>query len=218
MLQVPLFSTNISIIDIDASSWDKSSLVSDIEYNYKLSNYRNKWNDNSNLHHYFNDWDNNDYKKLNFDQLISIYDKEIKKFMTSVADSEKIFKWKWNIVNVTAYDNDQHMQIHDHLLGKTMYSAVHYISIPSNYSTINFINPLIALQYAHPTIEIISKCINNQDFKNSNFFSDWDLNVKEDTLVIFPSYLKHQVKPNKNNEVLHKLRIGVVLNIDIDED
>lgn len=218
MLQVPLFSTNISIIDIDASSWDKSSLVSDIEYNYKLSNYRNKWNDNSNLHHYFNDWDNNDYKKLNFDQLISIYDKEIKKFMTSVADSEKIFKWKWNIVNVTAYDNDQYMQIHDHLLGKTMYSVVHYISIPSNYSTINFINPLIALQYAHPTIEIISKCINNQDFKNSNFFSDWDLNVKEDTLVIFPSYLKHQVKPNKNNEVLHKLRIGVVLNIDIDED
>jgi uncharacterized protein (TIGR02466 family) len=170
------------------------------------------------LHHYFNDWDNANYKKLNFDQLISIYEEEIKKFMISIASDEKTLKWKWNIVNVTVYNNDQYMQIHDHLLGNTIYSAVHYISIPNNYSTINFINPLIALQYAHPTIEKISKCINNQDFKNSNFFSDWDLNVKEDTLIIFPSYLKHQVKPNKNKEELHKLRIGVVLNIDIDGD
>jgi hypothetical protein len=215
---VSLFSSKISVTKIDPSIWDKDKIVDDVNYNFNLNRYRNQWNGNSNLHHYFNDWDNASYKKLNFDNLIPIYDKVVENFLLSIPKNEKILKWKWNIVNLTVYQNDQYMQIHDHLLGKTIFSAVHYVSVPKNHSTMTFVNPLMALQYAHPIIESLSKHISNKDTENSNFFTDWDFNITEDTMIIFPSYLKHHVKPSNDSNELKKLRIGIVLNIDIDED
>jgi hypothetical protein len=213
--QHSFFQTAISTIDIDPQLWDKDQFINDVSSNYKVNPGRNCWNDNSDLHHYFNDWENLEYKKINFDNLIKVYQNAIDSFINSIPKNQTDMKWQWNIVNVTVYKNHQHMQIHDHFLGNTIFSAVHYVSVPQTHSKINFINPLLVSQYAHPLLENFTKFLDSKNISNSGFFSDWDFNVKEDTMIIFPSYLKHRVKSSPLESDSDELRIGVVINIDL---
>lgn len=212
-----LFHTDISKAYIDPTLWNKGRLIKDIEYNYNLDPTRNVWNDSSNLHHYFNDWQNPQFRDLDLSNLNPLYNKIISDHMNNIKlKDNKILNWKWNIVNITAYSHKQFMHTHDHFLGQTIFTAVHYVSVPNSHSYLNFLNPLVIAQYHHPLLETINSLLDNQYSKNSVYFSDWDQKLEEDTILIFPSFLKHQVKeaPKQNQE--EKLRIGIVLNIEID--
>jgi hypothetical protein len=66
----PLMRTNI-----DKTSYDKKSLISTIEKNFKLNKKRNLWDNISVLHHAYNDESNSKYHKLNFKALLPIYTK-----------------------------------------------------------------------------------------------------------------------------------------------
>ena len=214
---IPFFQTPLSIVHIDPNLYNKEEIVQTVLDNYSKSTYRNIWNDNSDLHHYFNDWSNPNYNRVDLTTILAVYDRVVKNFIDTITlDQNSGFKYKWNIVNITVYNQQQHMQVHDHFLNDCLYSAVHYLSVPDNHAWINFVNPLLALQYSHPTMEKFSKFLNNRDINNSTYFSDWDLNVKEDHMIIFPSYLRHKVKQPKVKSTDSKLRIGIVVNIDLD--
>ena len=57
----------------------------------------------------------------------------------------------------------------------------------------------------------IDECFNSTDIKNSFYFSNFKHKVKENSFIIFPSYLKHSIPKNEIDD----LRISVVVNITI---
>jgi uncharacterized protein (TIGR02466 family) len=211
---VPLFQTNITEIYIDPSLYDKERIVKTIYENYKKNSHRNNWDDNSDLHQYYRDWNNPNFLQINFDSLKKVYNHTFQSFIESISfNQDSIFKFRWEIANVTVYRQEQYMNVHDHLADSCVFSVVHYISFSDSHTLINFKNPLLALQYTHPIIEDYSNFLKNDEVQNSTYFKEWDVKPKEDFMLIFPSYLKHEVKRIKHDVEDPKLRIAVVSNI-----
>lgn len=213
---IPLFATNITEVYIDPSLYNKEEIVKTVYENYKKEPHRNLWDNTSDLHHHYNDWNNSKFSQPNLSKIKEVYNDVFNKFINSVSFEQNSFlRCKWNITNITAYNQEQFMSMHDHLLDDCIYSVVHYISLSDNHSPIVFKNPLLALQYKHPIIENYSKCLNSQDLQNSTYFDTWSIKPKEDSMIIFPSYLKHEVRKSTSNKKDTSLRIAIVTNINL---
>lgn len=209
---IPFFQTRVTKIHIDPSLYDKEEIIKTVYENYNKSPCRNVWDDTSNLHHYYDDWNNSKFSQVNLDRIKKVYNHVFQKFIDSITFKQDLkYEYKWNIENITVYNQEQFMQAHDHLGDNCIYSAVHYISVSNNSAPITFINPLLAL----PEIEKTSKFLNPQDPQNSTYFAEWNIKPKEDYMIVFPSYLRHKVIASKNNEKDSKLRISVVSNIEL---
>lgn len=205
----PLYST---IIQPD--SYQKQEIIDTVLYNYSIDNNRNKWDDDSNLHHSYNDWNNEKFKEVDTTSLIDIYKNIIDSFLASQNFRKKI-KYKWAIENITAYNNSQFMREHDHLLENVIWTCVHYISVPKNASPLTFHNPLTFQSYGqHPGVKVLSDFVNTDNPLNSTYFHTFNYRIKEDEFLIFPSFLRHSVMPNPT---LDGLRIAVVVNINFVE-
>lgn len=216
MKHIPFFQTRLSEIHIDPSLYDKDNILKTVYENYNKSPCRNTWDNTSNLHHHYEDWENSNFSQVNLIKIKEVYGPIFQKFINSIPFKQNVsFDCYWNITNITAYNQEQHMRIHDHLLDNCIYSAVHYISVSNNSASITFTNPLLALQYEHPIIKKYSQFLNSQDDQNSTYFSTWDIEPKEDYMIIFPSYLKHEVKQKRKQNEDSKLRIAIVTNIDL---
>ena len=57
------------------------------------------------------------------------------------------------------------------------------------------------------------KALDSSNTNNSSYFTEWDYSVKEDELIIFPSYLYHRVKPSMFAD--SDFRIAIVTNLQI---
>lgn len=93
--------------------------------------------------------------------------------------------------------------LHSH--PNALLSGVYYVKTPKNCGTIVFKNP---------AADLIEKdwAFNNGDFLNFNVFNapEFYLESKENILYIFPSWLKHYVKPNMNKR---EERIAISFNL-----
>ena len=58
---IPLFPTMIYKFNIDPKLYDKQNIIDIVEKNYQKSNYRNNFDTNSDLHHSYGDFDNDNY-------------------------------------------------------------------------------------------------------------------------------------------------------------
>ena len=58
---IPLFPTMIYKFNIDPKLYDKQNIINVVEKNYQKSNYRNNFDSNSDLHHSYGDFDNDNY-------------------------------------------------------------------------------------------------------------------------------------------------------------
>lgn len=199
---------------ISPSSYNKQKYLDLITENYNRQPLRNKWSNVANFHHYYDDWDNNKFEKLDLNELRNLYGNIIDSFMSDQIMFSNVIEYTWNIVNVTASKNPQEMGMHNHLHRDENYtchfSAIHYMKIGENHSRTEFRNPLI-VGYTELTLGDIGRKLSPNQIENSSFFRNWSLNWSEDDFVIFPAYLDHSVP--KRKEETEDLRITVACNI-----
>lgn len=197
---------------IDPSLYDKDQIVSVIRQNYDKDKYRNHWQENvfnkSNMHHAYNDWNNEKFIKINFDRVLPLYQFHISEFLNTfqiVGD----YQYQFQIVNYTCYGSNQYMREHDH--SEFDFSAIHYLRYDEKYhSPTLFCNPIVWNNYSETLIsEKLHKGKDN--LYNSWLKNNYYIGCDEDDFIIFPGLLRHYV-PESNSE---ELRIAVVVNIKV---
>ena len=109
-----------------------------------------------------------------------------------------------NLIMTTAWINingpGAYNQVHDH--PKCMLSGVFYVKTPEDCGNIEF---------RHPSLSPISRDWSKKQEEYNKYTSPvWRFIPKENTLYIFPSWLDHQVFPNRSNED----RISISFNFD----
>jgi hypothetical protein len=209
---IPLFGFPVYIANINEQLFEKNQIISDIEHNYNLNKNRNLWDNESNLHHSYNDENNDLYKKINYDSLIPLYDNEIKKYVDNFKYKEKII-YKFSVVNYTCTTKSQYMKSHYH--NDSDFTAVHYLKYNQNYhkptffeNTNSYIN---FLPYLRPNLKNL---LDTTDLKNSWISKNYHFDVKENDMIISPSFLFHNVPAQSETD---ETRITIVLNITIDK-
>jgi hypothetical protein len=209
---IPLFGFPIHITNINEKLFEKNQIISDIEYNYGLNKNRNLWDTDSNLHHSYNDENNNSYKKINYNSLIPLYNNEIKKYIDNFKFKEKV-TYKFNVVNYTCTTKSQYMKSHYH--NDSDFTAVHYLKYNQGYHKPTFFENTNSyvdfLPYLRPNLKNL---LDPTDLKNSWILKNYYFNVKENDIVISPAFLFHNVPAQNETD---ETRITVVLNITIDK-
>ena len=205
-----LFGSPIYKTKIDPLSYDKENIIKTMKANYAINPIRNKWNNISNLHHMYNDWDNPEFLPLDTSSLIPVYEKHINDFMKTLKFRKGV-NYGWTIANFAI--NTKDMSPHDHLdqIEDTynMFSCTHYISYDKTaHATTEFSNSL-PLVYYPSHIKLFKDALDDKAIENSAYHETWALDTNEDDFVIFPSYLKHAVYPTKI-KTDHPRIVGVV--------
>ena len=91
-----------------------------------------------------------------------------------------------------------------HVHPNSLVSAVYYVKVPNNSGKLVFDNPISQHNFI-----ISSDAIQNFNTLNSSI---WSIQPNEGELVMFPSWLKHWVEPNRSEDE----RISLAFNIQID--
>jgi len=205
-----LFGFPVMITKIDKKSYDKKSIISTIEKNFKLNKKRNLWDKSSVLHHASNDFSNPKYHKVNFDTLIPVY----KKALTPMFNSMKTLSschFNFNIVNYTCLSESNFMASHIH--SKVDFTAVHYIQFDSKHHTPTvFENHLSHTEYIGELRPELFKILSSKPSSNSWAYRDWTLDVQEDDFCLSPAFLPHRIYPQTSK---NKNRITIILNISL---
>jgi hypothetical protein len=216
--RIHLFSPSIWQTIIPPSSYDKQEILKTIEENYKISSYRNEWGDvesRDNWHHTYGDEDNPKFKKVNLDKVNEQYGMVLEKFIEAMKPIIPI-NYYYRVSNITANKKNQSMRIHNHLskvqeTGKWVsYNAIHYMNFKKEHAGTKILNPSIFAQYPK-TFEHIADIFDSTIANNTELNDAAIMDVKEDDIVIMPSYLNHGV--DGANIDTDDLRITVVLNI-----
>ena len=160
----------------DLCKTDKSSVVS----NRGENSYQS-----SSLHPKF---------ELN-DEMIKL-SKEVENKSSEVSNNIG-FNSKVKIINYWANVNRKHCYNIDHAHQGSLLSAVFYVKVSKNSGRITFSNPnaLLMESYLH------GKNLNvNYDSVYYALSSIFTMEPKENSLIIFPSWLTHRVEPNGSDE------------------
>jgi len=207
---INLFGFPVVVAKIDKKSYDKKSIITTIEKNFKLNKKRNRWDKISVLHHAYSDFSNPKYHKVNFDTLIPVY----KEVITSIVKNMVLrtpWKFKFKIVNYTCLSNSHYMQSHVHT--GTDFTAVHYIQFDKKHHTpTTFENTLSHSLYGEHLRPELSKILSYGHPSNSWMCGTWKLNIEEDDFCFSPGFLKHRIDPQTSK---NKNRITIILNINL---
>jgi len=198
-----LFGFPVMGTKIDQKSYNKKSIISTIEKNFKLNKKRNRWDKQSVLHHAFKDFDNPKYHKVNFDTLLPVYEKVLGE-MFKKMDLRSTFRFNFNIINYTCLSKSNYLVSHVH--PGVDFTAVHYIQFDKKYHTpTTYENHLPCIDYVK--LQLI---LSNKHPTNSWAYPDWTLDIEEDDFCFSPGYLKHRIDSQASKT---KNRITIVLNI-----
>lgn len=209
---------------VDPSSYNKSELIDDIEKNYSMSPFRNKWGNLSNFHHSYDDENNQDFVTIDYDRLIPVYSEIIQDFVTNQLELSKAVSWRYTIDNYTCSKGGQSMNRHNHM--PSMFSAIHYVKFnPEQHLGTTFYNGNSYSEYTNAIYfgqNIKQFSANARNFfetktsNNSWLFEKWRFNVEEDDFIITPSLLSHAVEYS-NPDPSMDCRITIALNILLEE-
>jgi len=203
-----LFGFPAMSMKIDKNSYDKKSIISTIEKNFKLNKKRNLWDKTSVLHHAYNDFSNPKYHKVNFDTLVPVYKKALGAMfnnMTLLSD----YDFKCDIVNYTCLSKSNYMASHIH--SSSDFTAVHYIQFDKKHHTpTTFESSLPHVEYINRLNPQLTKILSNKDNLNSWAYRNWIIDTEEDDFCFSPAFLKHKIDPQTSK---NKNRITIVLNI-----
>lgn len=200
--------------NVDPKSYDRDTILRDIEHNYSLDSDRNKWDGNnylnSKLHHSNKDINNPKFKKINYKSLVPVYHKIFDGFCKTL-ELTSTFSYAFDITNYTAMKSGQYMRPHNHI-GDSDFTCIHYLKFnPKKHQSTVFHNAnhwADDYQYLRPTL-YKKLDINNE--KHSYLLKYYKLPTEQDTFVITPSSLIHEVPPFKSDE----LRVTLVINLQI---
>ena len=188
-----LFSCPIYKIRIDPNSYDKEKILNDIKYNKSLKNTRDSENGfgGLNIHHSYQDFGNEDFRPINYEKLVDVYQETFNEFFDKEIYTTKEFNWEFEIVNYLAITEGQWLPNHNHI--DWDFSTVHYLNFKNNHNLTMFKNPAIFAPY---TKNIQPKMYNISDdniLDNSYLYEWFTLPVKEDDMIIFPAVLDHEI-------------------------
>ena len=95
---------------------------------------------------------------------------------------------------------EPHHHVHPNMKGKTHFSCIHYLKYdPEVHQPVTFLDPLMLIR-SH-SLEM-----------DSNYYSErYSPEIREGSLLMFPSYLEHFVK--KSDSTLDNPRISIAFNI-----
>ena len=212
-----LFSCPIYKIRIDPNSYDKEEILKDIKYNKSLKNTRNDTEqnfDNCDIHHSYNDFDNVNFRSINYEKLITVYSETFDNFFNTEIKTIKKFQFKFEIVNYVAMTEGQHLPSHFHM--PCDFSTIHYLNFKDDHELTCFENPADFAQYVRHLQQELVDILARDDTDNSYAFSNFEFSVEEDDLIIFPSIINHSIY---SQGLTKEPRITVSTNIKIaDED
>ena len=203
------------IKNVDENLYNKERIIKDIEHNYNKNKERNAWDKGkteSNLHHVYNDWDNTDFKKINFDELLPIYKGVFAEFLKNLKFVKKEIKFKFDIVNYTCLTSSQNMACHIHI--DCDFSAIHYIKFDETEHTStlfeNSNNYSSYIEYLRPSLD---KLLDKTCILNSWYYKNFMFKIKENDICIVPSILLHSILKQGETK---KTRITIVCNISLE--
>jgi len=208
IVHTALFGFPVMIKKIDKKSYNKKSIISLIEKNFKLNKKRNIWDKTSVLHHAYNDFSNPKYYKVNFDTLIPVYKKTLIT-MFNRMDLLSTYYFDFRIANYTCLSQSNFMDSHVH--PGVDFTAVHYIQFDKKHHTSTlFENTLPHVEYILHIRPELFKILSSQHPSNSWAYKKWFVPVEEDDFCFSPAFLKHRINPQTSK---NKNRITIVLNI-----
>ena len=212
-----LFGLPIYHTKVDPKKYDKDKIVNIINNNYSKDSYRNLYDDDqSDLHHSFKDTKNEKFEDIDYKEtgLLSVYEDIFKDFANVSLKTKDKFLYRFSIENYTATKNSQFMRPHQHL-PYVDFATVHYLQFDNkNHSNTVFINSNDFGPYINYIRKNFYNVCDNKNIDNSYLFQNWKYDVEEDDMIIFPSFLKHEIPKQKND--IDKLRITVVCNLSIE--
>lgn len=210
---IPLYPSNLFKANIDSSLFPKQEIIETVLRNYDLQKERNEWDKYSKMHHYYNDWDNELFEKIDLTAVTELH----KNFYKNILDQMFNQPIQFNVVveNITVHKGHQnYMTAHNHVNEYVYLSGVHYIKCDEKSSKLTFINPLIYSEYPNLTIKnVVCDRLDSSNPMNSSFYKEWNYSVKEDEMIVFPSYLNHKVEPSQYED--SNFRIAIVTNLQV---
>jgi hypothetical protein len=208
-----LFSCPIYKIKIDPKLYDKEKIIKDILYNKSLKNTRNEPHQNigdiSNIHHSYMDFDNEDFKVINYEKLLGVYTEKFNELFSKEIHTKKEFKFNFGIVNYSAATEGQWMPVHNHLPTDD-FACIHYLNFKDGHNFTRFTNPLTFAPHLEHIQEELYDILDSTNSDNSYMWKQFMFPVEEDDMLIFPASLNHEVSPQGATE---EPRITIATNI-----
>ena len=211
-----LFSCPIYKVRIDPNSYDKEKIINDIKYNKSLKNTRNdtQYNfGNCDIHHSYMDFDNEDFRIINYEKLVAAYSEPVDEFFDKEIAIIKKFEWELKIVNYSAVTEGQWLPKHNHWEIED-FACIHYLNFKVDHVPTLFHNPAIFAPFVKYIQPELGNVLDNMVPDNSYLYEWFTIPVKEDDMIIFPAALDHEVHvqgPTKEP------RITISSNIKIDD-
>lgn len=219
-----LFASPIYKIKIDPNSYDKEKIINDIKYNKNLSGSRcdehQTLGGGHDIHHSYQDFDNENFKNINYKKLETVYVEVFDKFFSeeiyttdpSPDKKKKSFDYQFMIVNYSCMTEGQSMPVHAHI--SSDFSTIHYLNFDKKeHVPTCFYNPSCYTEFLQNLQPDLTKILSNNQ-ENSYLWHFYHMPVEEDDMLIFPGPLKHEVfrqPPTKTKEP----RIMISSNISI---
>ena len=210
-----LFSCPIFKVRIDPNSYDKEKILEDIKYNKSLKNTRQGTVGNfgnCDIHHSYKDFDNVNFRAINHEKLIPVYERIFNGLFKHEIYTRRSFVYKFEIVNYVAVSDGQYLPPHNHIEYDD-FATIHYLNFKDGHHYTRFINPTNFapyLQYIRPKlIDIMSNTVP----ENSYFYEQYKFPVKEDDMIIFPAALNHQILPQEGSAKESRITISTNIRI-----
>jgi len=208
-----LFYSPVIKIKVNPTYFDKKTILNTVIKNYRKQPFRNKHDTQSKLHHYYNDWDNEKFDKVDLSSLVNVYDEIFKNLVSNIPNKAPI-SYQFEIENITVMKNKSNdFKKHNHLNGNIYFACVHYISVGKNSAPLRLHNPLPLYNYLPKELNILRD--SKFDIKNpfhSLVCSYYDIIVEEDDMIIIPSFLLHSVTQEENDT---KHRVAIATNLSL---
>lgn len=177
---------------------NKKELVTEIEKNYKITPKKIPVNWICDLHttFFYSKEDTSFQEYIDKSKIPSyLYESILNKVEEFFSEINLKEKNNYTIFNMwyNCYGKNQYQEIHDH--GDSVFSGIYFLKFnPLEHSQTIFYNPGFNIRF--------EKAPDNPIFKQT-------INCEEDDILIFPSNIKHEVKPQKSES----LRITIAFNI-----
>lgn len=187
---IPLFSTPLYVSQVNLLAKEIDFIINENYLRVELNNgYMSK---NKNI------LKNKNLKNLN--KQIMEHLKFYKEEIFSIANNINIFiKNSWLMKHIKGDKSEKHF--HEN----SLISGIVYIKTPKESGNIMFHKKSSIINDISPLIKL--------NFNEYNLFNSggWNLDVKENMIVLFPSYLDHSTEINKSNEERYCLSFDTFL-------
>jgi hypothetical protein len=175
---------------------------------------RNKWGGETDMHHYYGDWGDENLEQVDISDLLKIYNELFHNYLSKYNIRSK-FSYKLDVANITVSDGSKHMATHNHYAegddgSVVLFSMIHYVKFNKQHKTTTFENPLLLGKYINTILK--PNKLFYPDLTSMAYMQIFEIETEEDDVVFFPSYIDHCVKANAKTD---ELRITSVCNVSI---